>query len=234
MSAQPDVVDGEVTDVVAIAPVAPNLLAAPTGAALVEVAAERATALAGVIKDKKLTTRIGKKDHVSVEGWTLCGSMMGVFPVTDYCNELRDSDGKLLGFEARVEARTLAGAVVGAAISRCMRSESTWSDRDEYALSSMAQTRATSKALRQPLGWVMLLAGYEAGPAEEQPGMDPEWEKAGKEIRAAIEAGDIALADIATELKLLDIARWKDASAEELRAALASAKKTKADEKAPF
>jgi hypothetical protein len=33
----------------------------------------------------------------------------------------------------------------------------------------MAQTRATSKALRQPLGFVMTLAGYSATPAEEMP-----------------------------------------------------------------
>jgi hypothetical protein len=33
----------------------------------------------------------------------------------------------------------------------------------------MAQTRATSKALRQPLGFVMTLAGYAATPAEEMP-----------------------------------------------------------------
>ena len=33
----------------------------------------------------------------------------------------------------------------------------------------MAQTRATSKALRLPLGFVMTLAGLEATPAEEMP-----------------------------------------------------------------
>jgi hypothetical protein len=33
----------------------------------------------------------------------------------------------------------------------------------------MAQTRATSKALRQPLGFVVTLAGFNATPAEEMP-----------------------------------------------------------------
>ena len=41
--------------------------------------------------------------------------------------------------------------------------------RDDYALRSMAQTRATSKALRQPLGFVMSLAGFDPTPAEEMP-----------------------------------------------------------------
>lgn len=175
MSAQPELIEAEVTDadVVAIAPVAPNLLAAPTGAALIEIATERANALAEVIRKKGLTTRIGKKDHVAIEGWALCGSMMGVFPVPEWCNELRDEDGKLHGFEARVEARTLSGAVVGAAIARCTRSEKTWADRDEFAIESMAQTRAAGKALRLPLAWVMVLAGYEATPAEDMPGYAP-------------------------------------------------------------
>jgi hypothetical protein len=38
----------------------------------------------------------------------------------------------------------------------------------------MAQTRATSKALRAPLGWIVTLAGYEATPSEEIPLSGPE------------------------------------------------------------
>src|SRR5262249_12674617 len=73
------------------------------------------------------------------------------------------------GWEARVEARTLDGRVVGAAESMCSRSESTWARRDEYALRSMAQTRAISRALRAPLGQIVTLAGYEPAGAEEIP-----------------------------------------------------------------
>jgi hypothetical protein len=73
------------------------------------------------------------------------------------------------GWEARVEARTRAGEIVGAAEAECLRSENTWANRDDYALRSMAQTRATSKALRQPLGFVMQLAGFNPTPAEEMP-----------------------------------------------------------------
>jgi hypothetical protein len=47
--------------------------------------------------------------------------------------------------------------------------ERNWSHRDDYALRSMAQTRAVAKALRLCLGWIMSLAGYEATPAEEMP-----------------------------------------------------------------
>lgn len=162
---EPDIVEAEI---VALAPTE-NLLAAPTGRVLIERATERADALAEVIDKKQLFKNISGKRHVLVEGWTLLGSMMGVFPVTEWVHEVTDEDGKKIGFEARVEARTLAGQVVGAAIARCVRTENSWKSRDDYALMSMCQTRAVSKALRMPLGFVMSLAGFEATPAEEMP-----------------------------------------------------------------
>lgn len=161
-----------------------NLFATQTGAELVVQATERATALADVVRKQKLSVNISGREHVKVEGWTLLGSMLGVFPVTSAVRELRDSDGGLLGFEARVEARTLDGHVVGAAISRCMKEERNWGERDDYALLSMAQTRATSKALRMPLGFVMSLAGFDPTPADEVPAVStttkPEAKKADK------------------------------------------------------
>ncbi|MDE3096881.1 MAG: hypothetical protein KGK07_12910 [Chloroflexota bacterium] len=101
--------------------------------------------------------------YVRCEGWTTLGSMVGVFPVLIWTRPCPD------GWEARVEARTMSGQTVGAAEAMCTREERSWSKRDEFALRSMAQTRATSKALRMPLGFVMTLAGYDATPAEEMP-----------------------------------------------------------------
>jgi hypothetical protein len=125
----------------------------------------RATAVAETLKDvlvkQGLISRIKDRDHVRVEGWTLCGTMLGVFPVCTWTRKVED------GWEARVEARTLSGAVVGAAEAECLRSENTWKSRDDYALRSMAQTRATSKAMRQPLGFIVQLAGFDPTPAEE-------------------------------------------------------------------
>ena len=122
-----------------------------------------AAPLADLVRKQKLTSNISGKEHVRVEGWTLLGSMLGVYPVCEWTRKLDD------GWEARVEARTLGGQVVGAAEAQCTRSENMWKSRDEYALRSMAQTRATSKALRQPLGFVMQLAGFDPTPAEEMP-----------------------------------------------------------------
>lgn len=126
---------------------------------------QRASAIADQLKDvlvkQNLISNIKGREHVRVEGWTLLGTLVGVFPVLEWT---RPVEG---GWEARVEARTLSGAVVGAAEAECLRSESTWKSRDDYALRSMAQTRATSKALRQPLGFVVSLAGFDPTPAEE-------------------------------------------------------------------
>ena len=128
---------------------------------------QRAQAVAGALKDvltrQGLTQKIGNGEHVLVSGWTLLGSMLGVFPVCVWSHKLEN------GWEARVEARTRTGEVVGAAEAMCTRDEAKWKNRDEYALRSMAQTRATSKALRQPLGFVVTLAGYNETPAEEVP-----------------------------------------------------------------
>lgn len=148
----------------------PSAQLAPIGDPAAFVASYIAVAdeLSRVVRSKNLAKRIGDKDHVLVEGWTMLGSMLGVFPVTVWTHPV-EIDGQRVGWEARVEARTRDGATIGAAEAECLRSESMWSKRDDYALRSMAQTRATSKALRQPLGFVMTLAGLEATPAEEMP-----------------------------------------------------------------
>lgn len=126
-------------------------------------ATEVANALRSVIDDRKLYAPINRKKYVLYEGWTTLGALVGVFPVCAWSRKTDD------GWEARVEAHTLGGAVVGAAEAGCSRDERNWKDRDDYALRSMAQTRAGAKALRMPLGFIMALAGYEATPAEEIP-----------------------------------------------------------------
>jgi hypothetical protein len=56
------------------------------------------------------------------------------------------------------------------------RAEEKWSRRDDYALRSMAETRAESRAWRKAIGWIVHLAGYNPTPAEEMghtPGAEP-------------------------------------------------------------
>jgi hypothetical protein len=148
---------------------APAMLQGRTPSEMVSEASEYAKALYDVIERMGLFTDIRGKKYVRVEGWTLLGSMMKVYPVTVWTRRIEASEGTAAGWEARVEARTISGAVVGAAEASCLYSEALWSKRDDYALRSMAQTRATAKSLRMPLGFIVALAGYEATPAEEMP-----------------------------------------------------------------
>jgi hypothetical protein len=157
-----------------------NLFGSDDPDVVVAQAAKVARALEQVIRSQKLYVTIRGKDHVRVEDWTLLGTMLGVFPITVWTRRLED------GWEARVEARTLDGRLVGAAESMCSRSESRWRDAADYAVRSMAATRATSKALRQPLGFVMPLAGFDATPLEELPPETPAAEPAREPDRGKI------------------------------------------------
>lgn len=153
--------DDEPEEVTALAPT--TLFANSDPVAILERSVQIADTLARFVRERKLTSTIQGREFVRMEGWTFLGSLLGVFPV---CVETTQIEG---GFEARVEAKTRDGAIVGAAVARCTRGEKTWSGRDDYALLSMAQTRATSKALRMPLGYIMQLAGFDPTPSEEMP-----------------------------------------------------------------
>lgn len=138
---------------------------------IVEKSSAVAKALADILGRQNLYKRIGDKNHVLVEGWTLLGSLLGVFPVLESCHHV-EVEG-VLGFRAIVNAQTRSGDVVGRAEAYCMRNEKRWANAETYAVASMAQTRATSKALRLPLGFIVQLAGYESTPAEEIPDNEP-------------------------------------------------------------
>ena len=127
---------------------------------VVDQATQMSKVLQQVIDDRKLFTLIQGKKHVQVEGWTTLGAMLGVFPVIEWSRSVVDAEGEPTGWEARCVVKRPDGAVIGDAEAQCTRSEKMWSKRDDYALRSMAQTRATSKAMRLPLAWVMTLAGY--------------------------------------------------------------------------
>jgi hypothetical protein len=129
-------------------------------------ATRHANALAEVVQTRNLFTTIQGKQHVHVDGWTLLGSMTGVFPVEEGEAVPVEVDG-VKGFKATVTARTRSGQVVGRATAYCMRDEDRWRSAKLHALASMAQTRATSKALKGPLGFIVKLAGFEPTPAEE-------------------------------------------------------------------
>ena len=77
--------------------------------------------------------------------------------------------GMTFGFKASYKA-VKDGRDIGWGEGRCDRTESNWATREDYALSSMAQTRGQSRALAAPLRFIVKLAGYSGTSAEEMDG----------------------------------------------------------------
>ncbi len=137
-----------------------------------------------------------ERRHVLYEGWALCGTLLGVFAVVVHTEPMRDGEGRWQpaiveeswetdpqtkrrrkvttvtqegrgGWKATAHAVTRDGAVVGGDTAVCTWDEPRWRNRTSAEVLGMAQTRAKSRALRGPLGFIVSLAGYVATPAEE-------------------------------------------------------------------
>jgi hypothetical protein len=186
-------------------PTALTLFGDATPHAIVARATAIADVIAPLIRERNLIKRIGASEHVYLEGWTLAGTMLGVFATTVRTWEIGDDDG----YGATVEARTIAGALVGRADAVVMRNEEVggkrkWLEAPAFQLISMCQTRGASKALRMPLGFVMKLAGYDTTPAEEMEaaaargetvsggkGVAPGWKDLAEQQRAYADLGQL-------------------------------------------
>jgi hypothetical protein len=122
--------------------------------------------LALLIKEKGLSSNIQGKQFVNVEGWGYAGAAIGLIPIiTKVENVSTESEIKYL---AVCEVRNIVtGLPVSVGHALCSNKERSKRSFDEYAILSMAQTRAEGKAYRLLLGWLMKAAGFEATPAEE-------------------------------------------------------------------
>jgi hypothetical protein len=122
--------------------------------------------LAKFIKDNKLTTNVQGKEFVNVEGWQYAGSRLGIVPIVEHV--INVSSAEELKYQAKVTLFDLRhGATVGAGFAVCSNKESGKKFYQEFAIMSMAQTRAIGKAYRNCLAWIIRAAGYEPTPAEE-------------------------------------------------------------------
>lgn len=124
-----------------------------------------ATNIKELIVKNHLYTDIKGKNYINVEGWQIAGAFTGVFPVVESVENL--SDGELYKYRAEVSLYDQSGAKVGSGVAICTNKEAGKKNFDEYAVASMAQTRAVGKAFRMKIGWLLKLAGYETTPAEE-------------------------------------------------------------------
>jgi hypothetical protein len=141
----------------------------------IEVAKDVANALSDVL-DKQGLVKYGlnannkKAGYVLAEGWNTLGTMLGITVVTEKVEPftpLRQRKGKreAYGYKATVSLYQNGNKLCTAEAV----ADSNGFQKDEFAIYSMAQTRAMGKAYRMALSWIVKLAGYEAAPAEEMP-----------------------------------------------------------------
>lgn len=128
-------------------------------------ATEIANVLSSIIEKQNLYSNIQGKKYIKAEGWQTLGTFLGV--VTREKSVVRHEDGT---YEAYIEiVKFRDGTVVGGASAICSRKEKRWANADEYAVRSMAITRAMGKAFRTSFAWIVTLAGYAPTNAEEMP-----------------------------------------------------------------
>jgi hypothetical protein len=141
---------------------------APTPVEVTRYAGGVAEELARVVKQRGLSKVIQGKEYLTAEAWGAAGEMMDLSVKLDEPQPFTDSTGKR-GYSCRASLYRPDGRELSSAVAICTRSERRWASADDYALYSMAQTRAIGKAYRSRLSFIAVLAGYEPTPAEEMP-----------------------------------------------------------------
>ena len=125
-----------------------------------------ATDVARFIRENKLFLHLQGKEYVNVEGWQYAGSRLGILPIVEELTNL--SDGQEVKYQSRVRLLNLRNEqIVGSGFAICSNKEPGKKFFQEFAVASMAQTRAIGKAYRNILAWLIRAAGYEPTPAEE-------------------------------------------------------------------
>jgi hypothetical protein len=131
----------------------------------IENAQRAAKALMKVVEATKPLEMNGKK-YLYFEHWQTIARFFNLSVGIEWTKPIMHGD-KVHGFEAKSSVYDRGGMVIGGAEAACMRDEKQWAIKPEFQLRSMAQTRAMAKGLRSILGYVAVLAGVEATPAEE-------------------------------------------------------------------
>lgn len=123
-------------------------------------AKKAADALMSWVAQKPKKVMIRGEQFLEFGDWQIIGRFYGATVGVEWSRPITK------GWEARAVVYR-NGEVISGAEAMCTRDERNWKDRDEFMLKSMAQTRASAKALRQAFGWVAELAGMRSTPAEE-------------------------------------------------------------------
>ena len=173
---QHDLIDAVVVEATDIEPVQPHSALAPSdlfvGDPTVPIKAMEkvVTYMAKKCTGERFISPITGKNYPKVEWWTTMGGIIGVFPQVESVEKIELEDGNFK-FQAWVKTVDRNGRLVTRARSSCSTLERLWSDRDEYAIESMSQTRAIGAAFRKGFSFLAAMAGLEPTPAEEMMGV---------------------------------------------------------------
>lgn len=141
--------------------------------AVLAEATKAAIALKEVISKKAKPVMFNGEQYLEFEDWQTLGKFYSLSAQTRDALPV-DING-VQGAKASADVVDLrSGEIIGHAESYCMRDEQNWKSKPWFQLASMAQTRAGSKALRNVLSWVVVLAGYKPTPAEEMESIQPD------------------------------------------------------------
>ena len=122
--------------------------------------------LAQFVTDNKLASTIQGRSYVQCEGWQFLFAVAGLDVICAKPARLGRVDGEYC-YEAEARLFDSNGREVGYGYAICSDSERLKKGWAEYAIASMAQTRAIGKAGRNRFAFVMKAAGFEPTPAEE-------------------------------------------------------------------
>src|SRR5262245_3673720 len=107
--------------------------------------AERASkVLMKRIEAKPRKVIIGGKQYLEFGDWQTLARFFGATVGIEWTRSIERKE-VLAGYEARAVVWQ-HGQIISSAEASCLRDEKNWAKRDEFALKSMAQTRAGSKA----------------------------------------------------------------------------------------
>lgn len=154
--------------------------------AILDEAHRAAQAIKKVIDSRSKPLIINGEKYLFYEDWLTVGRFFGIVPRTISTKVVKATE-HVRGYVARAEAvEVKSQLVVSAAEAMCLTDEPTWTNRPKYEwneqqkksvkvqkpvpraqMFSMAQTRACAKAVANCTRWVVVLAGYQATPAEE-------------------------------------------------------------------
>lgn len=143
-----------------------------------EYAQKAATALMQVVQNKKKKVVINGEQYLEFEDWMTIGRFYGGSVGVEWTRELR-AEGKIIGYEARANV-LMNDKIISSAEAMCLNDELNWKARPLFMLRSMAQTRASAKALRNVFAFVATMAGFKPTPAEEMDGIGNDTKKTAK------------------------------------------------------